>query len=345
MMNLKERIDAGREGKFQGLRNGLNRVNDYIFGIQRGTITLLGGMSGTGKTTLGDFMLLNAIKDSELNSIECNVHYFSFEIDELTKKCNWLSNIIYSKHGVIVSPEKIKGFGNNRLTDYEMSLVDKEIHIVEKVFSKINFTFRQINPTGVYRKLMDYASSKGEFSYRSYIDDNGNEQKVISGYKPNNPEAYNIVVLDHMALLNKERGMDNKQVIDKYSEFCVILRNLCGYTFINISQFNDGLSTVERAKYKGVDLSPQMTDFKDTRVPFADCDVAIGLMCPYKMDMDKSLGYDITKLKENFIMFKIIKNRLSKDNVAIGLYANYKAGSYVELPSVNEINYQNYVQN
>lgn len=143
-------------------------------------------------------------------------------------------------------------------------------------------------------------------------------------------------------LLSKERGFSNKEVIDKYSEFCVLLRNLCGYSFINISQFNDGLSSIERQKFKGCDISPQMTDFKDTRSPYSDADIVIGLLSPYKVDLDTCLGYDVTRLKEKMIMLKIIKNRLSKDGVAVGLHVNPSAGSFSELPKASEINYANY---
>jgi len=89
-MNLEERIQAGINGKFQGLSNGFKRINKEIHGIQRGVYTLLGGLSGTYKTTLADFMLLNALSDAEAQGIEINVFYYSYEIDELSKKCNWL---------------------------------------------------------------------------------------------------------------------------------------------------------------------------------------------------------------------------------------------------------------
>ena len=101
-----------------------------------------------------------------------------------------------------------------------------------------------------------------------------------------------------------------------------------GFSFINIQQFNQGLSSVERSKFKGVDLSPQQSDFKDSTNPYQDADVVLGTMCPYKLDMNTCLGYDIKKLKDKMIMLKVIKNRLSRDNVAIGLYANPSAGAY-----------------
>jgi hypothetical protein len=65
-------------------------------------------------------------------------------------------------------------------------------------------------------------------------------------------------------------------------------------------------------------------------------------MSPFKLDIEKSLGYDITKLKKGMIMLKVIKNRLSKDDVMIGLYVNPKAGSFEELPYPDKINYTKY---
>lgn len=148
MSDLKSRIEEGLEGKYEGLSNGFNRLNNYIFGVQRKCKTLIGGNSGTGKTTLCDFMVSNAIQDAENKNIELDVFYYSYEIDKVTKQCNWLSSIIYNKYGVTIPPERIKGLGQNRLSPYELGLVNSEIPNMEKMFSKINFYFKPENPTG-----------------------------------------------------------------------------------------------------------------------------------------------------------------------------------------------------
>lgn len=343
-MSLKRRIQEGIEGKFKGLANGFNRLNDYIFGVQRAVYTLLGGMSGTFKTTLADFIVLNSIIDAEKLGVEYNIFYYSYEIDELSKQCNWLSVIIYNKYGITIPPERIKGFGENRLNDDEQRLVDSEIPYVEELFKKINFRFKATNPTGIYNELWQFFASKGKFEYEPYIDKEGKTKQKIKKYIPNNPDSYTLVVLDHLLLLLKERGFSDKEIIDKMSEYMVELRNMFGCSCIFISQFNDGLSTVDRAKFKGIDLSPQMTDFKSTRNPYADADIVLGTMCPYKLDMNSCLGYDIEKLKANMIMLKILKNRLSSDNIAIGLYANPKAGSFEELEKPDLIDYKKYIK-
>ena len=331
-MNLEERIQAGINGKFQGLSNGFKRINKEIHGIQRGVYTLLGGLSGTYKTTLADYMLLNALSDAEAQGIEINVFYYSYEIDELSKKCNWLSVIIKNKYNVTIPPEVIKGFGDNRLTPLELDYVKKEIPTVNALFSKINFRFKSTNPTGIYNEMWQYLSSKGTFTYVEYTDSEGNTKRKIDKFTPNNAEAYNIIILDHLLLLKKERGFSDKEVIDKASEYMVELRNMFNVSCIFISQFNDGLSSIDRAKFKGVDISPQITDFKSSRNPYADADVVLATMSAFKMDMPTCLGYDVNKLKDSFLMLKVIKNRLGRDNIAVGILANPKAGSFSELP-------------
>ena len=147
--------------------------------------------------------------------------------------------------------------------------------------------------------------------------------------------------MDHYFLLKKERGFSPKETIDKMSEYFVELRNTFGMTIFPIQQFNQGLSSVERQKFKGADLSPAQGDFRDSTNPYQDADVVLGIMNPAKLDMEECLGYDLEKI-ENVIMLKIIKNRLSSDNIAIGLQANPKAGNFIELPLAKTIDYNKF---
>lgn len=109
------------------------------------------------------------------------------------------------------------------------------------------------------------------------------------------------------------------------------------------------VSSVERQKFKGVDISPQQSDFKDSTTPYADADVVIGIMNAYKMDMEKSLGYNINvpgavyNLKDRFRLLKVIKNRLSRDNISIGLIFQAESGYFEELRYPKEFD-NNYIE-
>lgn len=335
-MNLQERIDDGIKGKYSGLANGFDRLNNYLFGIQKGIKILIGGDSGTYKTTLVDFMVLHAIEDAKIKGIELDIVYNSWEIDEITKKMQWLSNIIFRKHGIIIPPEKIKGLGNNRLNIAEQELVNQEIPYIEKMFSKINWSFTPVNPTGMFHKIWNLYASKGKFEYEDYVNAEGEKKQKVKSYSSNNPNYQVLMCTDHNYYYRKERGYGTKEVMDKASEYIVELSNLFGLSTISLQQFNDGLSAIDRQKFKGVDLSPNKTDFKDSRNFYQDSDICLGILAPAKVDLNKCLGYNIDKFGKYFLMLKIMKNRLQEDGVAIGLLVNPKSGTFIELPKADE---------
>lgn len=351
-MDFKERIKRGLSGDYTGLKNGFNKVNKYIFGVQRGCYTLVGGLSGSAKTTLVDFILLNAIQDAETKNIPINIFYYSFEIDEITKKCNWLSMLIYDKYDVVIAPEKIKGLGDFKLTEKELELVKSEFDNLERLFSKINWVWESTNPTGIYKECWNFIEKRGTLIKQPYKDEFGNNKERITKFIPNNENEYNIGIIDHLALMKSEKSFTLKENIDKMSEYCVVLRNLFSMTWFIVQQFNQGLNSVDRAKFKGVDISPQQSDFKDSTNPYTDADIVLGIMNANKMDMPTCLGYNINikdaiyNLKDRFRMLKIIKNRLSRDNIVIGLLFKPKSGSFEELipakdlslDDINELN-------
>jgi replicative DNA helicase len=333
-MSLRARIKDGLEGKYQGLSNGFRDINQYIFNVQRKCYTLIGGLSGTYKTTLLDFIILNAITDAERQGIPTDVFYYSFEIDQETKKCNWLSQMAYNEYGVTIPPERIKGLGDNRLSSREQEIIDSLIPKVEHLFSKIKFTFDAVNPTGIYTDVFRHCKENGELLYEPYVDEHGDTKQKIVGYTPKD-NRYVLVAMDHLALMRRERNFSLKENMDKMSEYLVALRNIFHISGFIIQQFNQGLSSVDRQKFKGVDISPQQTDFKDTTSPYQDADIVLGTMNAHKMDMEYCLGYDIKILKQKFIMLKIIKNRLSRDGIAKGLLASPEEGRFIELPKPN----------
>lgn len=342
-----QRFDDGQAGKYQGLDNGLGRINKYIYNIQRKWYYLFGGLSNSGKTTLVDSMLLNAIRDAKEKGIELDIFYYSYEIDGETKFAQWMSNHIHRKYDMTIAPEAIAGLGDNRLERYQAELVKMELEEVQEIFKSIHFRFDPTNPTGIYKELFDYYSKTGEWeeeSYRTiekdrYDNDIEVEKKRIVSYKSNNPEKYVIVVMDHIALCKLERQYSLKQNIDKMSEYCVWLRNICSTTFMILQQFNQGLHSIERKKYNGEELVPQQNDFKDSGNPYQDCDTAVGIMNPHAMKSaeTKIFEYDIKKIRTNFRILNIIKNRKGRAQLVFGYYFNPKTAFFRDLPKYEDL--------
>lgn len=61
------------------------------------------------------------------------------------------------------------------------------------------------------------------------------------------------------------------------------------------------------------------------------------------MDMKTCLGYSINQefapynLRDKFRLLKVIKNKLSRDNICIGLFFKPEAGSFEELKPADEL--------
>lgn len=363
MSDFQKRIDDGVSGKYEGLDNGLDKVNEFLYGVQRKWYYLFGGLSNTAKTTFVDWVLMNAIRDADMKGIDIHIFYYSYEIDAESKKCVWMSNHIFAKYRIEIPPQKIAGYGSNRLTPEEKEIVDRETPYIDKLFSRINFRYDPNNPTGIYKELMDHFDQHGKFNKEKYkapaIDKYGNdvydnegnrvfeEKERIVSYTHNNPNAYHIVVHDHIALTKIERKYTLKENLDKLSEYYVWLRNICGLTVMAIQQFNQTLNSVERRKFSGVDLTPQQNDFKDSGNPYQDSDTACGIMNPHSLDMPEWKGYRINikgkdSMKDSFRVFKIIKNRKGKANISFGIYFNPKAGFFKELPHPDKMTDQDY---
>ena len=192
MTRFKQRILQGLSGEYSGLNNGFDRVNKYIYGMQRSCYSLIGGLSGSSKTTLCDFIILNGIQDARAKGIPINIIYYSWEIDEMSKKANWLSIIIYNKYNRVISPQLIKGMGDLRMTNEELEIVESELPELESIFNSIVWHWIPINPTGLYNEWWTTMSSKGTFKTEPYIDEEGKtKDKIVSWEAYNKQERQN----------------------------------------------------------------------------------------------------------------------------------------------------------
>jgi len=281
----------------KGLTFGLKSMNIHLGGIQREAMYVIGADSKVGKTTFVDytFLLSPYLNDHLKKKIDIHWIYFSFEISRIRKMFRlapYFFAIDYNKTTYEHKGETKEINSNylmNKVIDKDEELItikedDKAIflEIYEKrlvpLFGKIvnnnlepgivDIVERAENPTGLRNYIYKYASENGKFIKQKYntFDNNGNKvvKERIVDYRPNNPKAYVIIITDHIRKLKSERGFNNKQVIDKWLEYEVDMRNLFGYTFVDIAHLNRKLDAIDRMKYSKEFLHPTLGDFKDS---------------------------------------------------------------------------------
>lgn len=325
-------VTNGYNCKNMGLQMGLPRMESYFPGIMRGTYYLIGAPSGCGKTAFVDdkfvYSLYKYWKSSD-KKVKIKIRYNSYEIDKVRKIAKLIARHIFEQHGLLLDINFILG----KTTD-SRKLLPKEIF---ELVQEAKEEFRDLeeildiydikeNPTGILNDIKKDMKSFGE------IVGSGADRY----FKPYNPDYYYIDILDHASLMKQETDLasnhylSKKETIDRYSQYCVELRNLYGTTHVVIQQFNRSLESAYRSKFQG--LEPSQSDFKETGCTFEDCDIALGFFSPSMFGYKDYDDYDIGKLGKRFIGMNIIKNRDGESDVRVPLKFIGEIGQFGEMP-------------
>jgi DnaB-like helicase C terminal domain len=331
---------------------GFKRLNNYI-GLRKSTNYLIGGMTGSGKTSATDsIFVLNPYEwiNSKYNTsnLKLKIFYFSMERRKNVKLAKWISCKIFQDKEIIISPDKILGWTSK---NYKLTLDEHDLVLEQKDYINclLNETVTLIenpqNPMGIKKVIDAYATANGTFEEVDQFN------KV---YIPNNSKEVVLVVKDHLGLLKKEtrkykngdvvRLSSKKEIIDAASEDDRKFRDVYGYSVIQVSQFNRSLSNPTRIK---MGQDPLLDDFKDTGNVTEDADVVLSLFDPWRYNIEDPSGYDLQRLRTQngskmYRNLKILKNTYGAEDVRIGLAFQPVIGMCKEMPRIDEITDQDY---
>lgn len=294
-MTFKKFVERGTKGLNEGIKTGIETFDKSFFGILPSSMYIICGGSGVGKSTLTDsnfFLYPYFTTDKNVKFI-----YFSFELSEIKKKIKWLNYIIAKEEGITIPEEVIGGYGDRKLTTYELELIDRYLPKVEKIFEDIDFYADPINPTGIRAILYEYAEKNGKFIFdksKPYKDANGKTQYPHEKWIPNDPNQRTVIIIDHIALATEEKGATTeKAIIDKIAVYMRWFRNMCGFTPILIQQFNNALQSINRDPRSQEYYTPQQVDMGGSSYTFREAEIVIGGINPGVFDIKKYHKYQI----------------------------------------------------
>ena len=336
---LKEEIQAGLDGRNAGIPMGFNRLNRYI-GIRKRIYTLVGGLTGSGKTTMvDDAYVLNPFDwyISQNNpKIKLKIIYRSMERSRTYKFAKWISRKIFLDYGIIIPVGKMLGWTDKMTKDeHDIFLTYKEY--MEKMEEVITIIDGPENPVGIAKELKEHALQNGR------IEQLDKHNKI---YIPNDENVITLVIIDHIGLLKTTKDLSTKkQVIDKMSDELRYARDFFGYSPVVVSQFNRDISNPIRIK--NGDVEPQLEDFKESSQTQDDADVILALFDPMRYKVADPSGYDLNKLKDEFgakyfRSVRLIKNSYGEDDIRIGLGFLGSVGMFRELPKRKDITDSDY---
>lgn len=337
--HLKREVQAGLDGRNNGIPMGFNRLNRYI-GIRKSMYTLIGGLTGSGKTSfVDDAYVLNPFDwyiSQKSPKLKLRIIYRSMERSKTYKLAKWVSRKIFLDQGVIVPVPKLLGW-TDKMTKDEHDLFLMYEDYMENMKDVITIIDGPENAVGIAKELKTHALENGT------IEQVDQYNKM---YIPNNENEITIVVIDHIGLLKTTKDQPTKkQAIDKMSDELRFARDFYGYTPVVVSQFNRDISNPLRIK--NGDVEPQLEDFADSSSTQNDSDVVLALFDPMRYKVEDPSGYDLNKLRDDygakyFRSLRLIKNSYGEDDIRIGLGFLGQIGMFKELPRQRDITDEDY---
>lgn len=338
--DLKNEVIKGREGRNGGIPMGFNRLNHYV-GIRKSMYYLIGGLTGSGKTSfIDDAFVLNPvdwyIAQQGKSNIKLKIIYRSMERSRTYKLAKWVSRKIFIDHGISIPVPKLLGW-NDKLTDEEYELFKSYEGYIKQVEEIVTIIDGPENPVGIAKELKAYALENGEVIQ---VD------KYNKKYIPHDENVITLVVIDHIGLLKAIKDYPNKKaLIDKMSEELRYARDFFGFSPVVVSQFNRDIANINRIK--NGDLEPQLEDFADSSSTQNDADVIMALFDPMRYKVEDKSGYKTDKLIDStgakfFRSVRVIKNSYGSDDIRIGLGFYGEIGMFKELKRVKEMTDEDY---
>lgn len=332
--SLNKEVELGLSDRNNGIPMGFNRLNRYV-GIRKGMYFLVGGLTGSGKTSfIDDAFVLNPydwyIAQKEPD-IKLKIIYRSMERSRTYKLAKWVSRKIFLDYGIIIPVSKLLGW-TDKMTKDEHDLFLAHRDYIDGMNECITIIDGPENPVGIAKELKAHALKNGT------IESVDEFNKI---YIPNHDNEMTIVIVDHIGLLKTTKDQPTKkEAIDKMSDELRYARDFYGYTPVVVSQFNRSISNPMRIK--NGDVEPQLEDFAESSSTQNDADVVMALFDPMRYKVADPSGYNLDKLKDDygakyFRSLRLIKNSYGEDDVRIGLGFLGQIGMFKELPKKKDM--------
>lgn len=333
--NFKESVERGMQGSNAGLPIDMPALSNFVPNVQRKHYYLIGGSTGSGKTTLmmDKFCLTPLEYVSDLhanpvlnpNNIDVDGLFYSLEVDSTSMIAKAVSRKIYKDTRKALPVNYILSRGKNRINQEDYDLVMMYGDYWDFIASKIKLSDVPKTVEQIAQDIHNLALKHGKMMKTA----NGQ----FSHYEPYNPNMYLMVWVDHLALLelSKQHGGKILKAMEDLSHVIIRARNSYHITAIIVQQLNMDVFDTSRVKIGR--LAPTLADFGDSRKISRDAEVVMAVHNPLMFSQQSYSNYDINILKDNFRSVEVLKNRYGESNKKVGCFFNGAAGLFKELPN------------
>lgn len=342
--NLKDRRDNILKGEINCIPSPFSRFKGDFPGIEKDMYYLISGATKSSKTQLTNYLFVyTPILYAYNNPSKLNTKIFYYPLEETPENITlrFISYLLYTLYKVRISPLDLKSTREDKIVPEEvLNLINSaKIQDILKFYEEHVIFLESRNPTGVWMDMTKYAKETGTIHTKTVEIKNKysgivESREIFDYYEPKDPKEYVLIIVDHVSLIETERGMNLRESINKLSEYMMILRNKYHYIPVLVQQQSTETSNLEA--YKAGKIKATMAGLSDSKYTGKDCSLMLGITNPYAFEIPNYLDYDITKLRQNFRCLEVVLNRNGVSNGTIGLYFDGAANFFNELPPPND---------
>lgn len=340
---LEERRQNVLNGGINSIPSPFKRFSNDFIGFEQKAYYLFSSFTKGGKTQFTLSLLFDALEYAfkHPDQIKLKIFYIILEETDEGMTQRYISYLLNRLSGIRISPRDLRSTKGDSPLDENILLLLQDPQYQERLafFEKV-FEFSTVsNPTGIYKLGKQYAEEHGTTHYKKtkYKDEFGETKETDSfdWYEPNDPKEYRFMVIDHLSLIDPERGMTQKEAMDRTSEYMAkYLRNRYGFTIIVIQQ--QSAESESNDSFKLGRIRPSVRGLSDSKYTARDCNTMLGLFSPYKFGIDNYGGYDITKFKDNIRFLEVCIGRDGTQGGMIALFFDGASCSFYELPPAHD---------
>ena len=335
MQKNRERLD---KGEINCIPYPFARSQKMFPGMERAEYIDILAATKVGKSQFLCNLLFEALMELYWGKsiFDINIIYFALEETPERIMQRFMSWLLYreSNGKIRVSPLELRST-MKKCPQEAMDFLEQAYiqDILEFFEAHITFPPRsESNPTGIYNYCRDWAEARGKRVEKEYEEMPGIIKKSFDHYEPDDPNAFNIIVIDTINLVEGERDMREHEKLRKISEYCCkYLRNDYFFTILAIQQLNFESYSLEASKQKR--FEPNLGSAGNSKEVLRDFDTAIALYKPYEYEPDTQYcGYDIRKLNKRGIFAKYMFNRNGESGGVTPLFFDGAVSHFWELP-------------
>lgn len=349
LSELQRRRDNIINGGINCIPLPFQRFSEEFPGLEHELYIVFTAGTKVGKTQIASFVCIyNSLEYAFEHPDQCSVDILYNNLEESKERIyqRYISYLLYKLNKIRLSPRDLRSTSKDYpLPQAILDLLQEEKYQARLRYFDEHVHFNNIdtNPTGILNRCKEYAKTVGEYKERDVVshDGSGRIVKEFISYKLKDPKHYTIVFTDHVRLLDREKGMTQKETIDKYSEYCIkYLRDRLHMTVVNIQQQAFESEGLEAIKLKRT--VPSVAGLGDSKYTSQDANCIIGLFDPNQFGFPAWLGYKIQEpttnigLKNYARFMYMLRGRDGEQGGICPLFFDGATCNFEELPRPDE---------